>query len=164
MDAMSIAAILTPLAWPITILVLVFSFRSVLKQLMSRMVDALVIKTLKLKIFLAEIELTPAQAKNTLDQLFKDIEDSTGELSDPEIQLFKAIKDAYGRSTVGHLLPDFVHEESNESLRRLRVLRDRKLIRPFEGGPWRIEKHPVISRFGEIVWGMRDKALPNLKD
>lgn len=163
MDAKSIAAIITSLAWPLTMLVLVFSFRRILTQLLSRMVDAFVIKTLKLKIFSAEIELTQSEAKNTLDQLFIDIEESTGELSDAEVTLLKAIKYANGRSTVERLLPDFVHEESNESLRQLRVLRDRKLIRPFEGGPWRSYKFPVITRFGEIVWGIREKALPNLK-
>ena len=157
MDAKDIAAILTPLAWPVTAGILVFSFRTPLVTLLSRLSESLSVKTIKLKVFGAEIELTPEQAKSALDELLKDIVETTNELSEEEITTFQEIQAADGRRTVTDLLPSFVRD--NEQHKQLRVLRDRKLIRPFEGGRWNASKHPVVTRFGDLICRIKPEAL-----
>ena len=157
MDVENIAAILTPLAWPVTAVIVVFSFRESLITLLSRLSESLSVKTIKLKVFGAEIELTPEQAKSALDELLKDIVETTNELSAEEIALFQEIQAADGRRTIKDLIPSFVR--GNEQHKQFRVLRDRKLIRPFEGGRWDTSKHPVVTRFGDLICRIKPEAL-----
>lgn len=116
---------------------------------------------IKLKVFGAEIELTPEQAKSALDELLKDIVESINELSTVEIKLFNNIMISDGRQSVRDILPGFARD--NEEHRQLRVLRDRKLIRPFEGGRWDATKHPVITRFGNLIYRLKPEALTESK-
>ncbi len=117
-------------------------------------------KTVTLKAFGAEVELTPEQAKHALDELLQDIAESTNELSPEESVLFERIMASAGRDTVCQLLPNFQRDTPDHQ--RLRKLRDRKLIRPFEGGRWQREKHPLVSRFGQLVYDLRNSQSPKV--
>ena len=157
MDLRGISAILAAIAWPLVATALAFTFRTPLFSLLSRLSESFTVKSIKLKVLGAEVELTPEQAKGALDELLKEIVDSTNELSPTEIKLFQEIRTADGRRTVSDILPGFVR--GNEHHKRLRVLRDRKLIRPFEGGRWEASQHPVITRFGELTLQIKPVGL-----
>jgi polyhydroxyalkanoate synthesis regulator phasin len=107
----------------------------------------------KIKAFGAEVELTPEQAERALDELLQDIADSTNELTPEESSLFEQILHAGGRTTVVELFPSFARNSKEHQ--QLRKLRDRKLIRPYEGGNWQPDKHPIPSRFGELVYELK---------
>jgi hypothetical protein len=146
------------LAWPVTVIGFFVVFYRPVRLLLDRLAATLTVKTVKLKAFGAEVELTPEQAKRALDELLQDIAESTNELSSEESALFNRIMASAGRDTVGQLLPNFQRDTSGHQ--HLRKLRDRKLIRPFEGGRWQPEKHPVVSRFGQLVYDLRSSQSP----
>ena len=149
------------MAWPVTAVAFLAVFFKPLWRILERLAATLTIKTVKLKAFGAEIELTPEQAKRALDELLRDIAESTNELSSRELLLFQRIIDAAGRTTVAQLFPGFTRD--SEEHQQPRKLRDRKLVRPFEGGNWQPNKHPVSSRFGQLVHDLRSapKREPN---
>lgn len=122
--------------------------------LIERLATTLTIKTVKLRAFGAEVELTPEQAKRALDELLQDIADSTNELSSEEYSIFESILHAGGRMTVTDMFPTFARNSKEHQ--QLQKLRDRKLIRPFEGGRWQPDKHPVSSRFGQLVHELKN--------
>ncbi|MFZ4682890.1 MAG: hypothetical protein ACOYMS_10325 [Terrimicrobiaceae bacterium] len=148
------ADIASAIAWPLTALVVFAAMFKPLRALLDRLAATLTIKTVKINAFGSEVELTPEQAKRALDELLQDIADSTNELTVDEMSLFERIFQAHGRTTVGELFPSFTRDSTEHQ--RLRKLRDRKLIRPFEGGNWQVNKHPVPSRFGELVHELKN--------
>ncbi len=148
--------IATALAWPITAVAFLALFYKPIRALLDRLAATLTVKTVKLKAFGAEIELTPEEAKRTLDELLQEIADSTNELSPEELLLFQRIEASAGQDTVAQLLPDFRRDTVEHQ--RLRKLRDRKLVRPFESGRWQPEKHPIATRFGKLVYDLRSSA------
>jgi hypothetical protein len=79
----------------------------------------------------------------------QEIADSTNELSPEESRLFEKILASGGRERIDQLLPNFRRDTPEHQ--GLRKLRDRKLVRPFEGGRWQPDKHPVVTRFGQLV-------------
>ena len=147
------ADIASALAWPLTAIAFLVVFFKPVWALLERLASTLTIKTVKLKAFGAEVELTPEQAKRALDELLQDIADSTNELASEESTLFERIHHAGGRTTVVELFPGFALDSMEHQ--QLRKLRDRKLIRPFEGGNWQASKHPVSSRFGQLVYELK---------
>jgi hypothetical protein len=155
MTAQEAAQVITPLAWPVTTFVLILVFRSPLTSLLSRLAESMSVKTLKLKVLGNEIEITPDKAKETLDELLQEIVQSTNELSPEQVRLLDSVRLANGRQSVADLLPAFIREGPDHI--DLRVLRDRKLLRPFEGGPWSLSKHPALTRFGELVIQLQSK-------
>ena len=158
MTAKDFAEVARAVAWPGIFLAFVAVFYRPVRILLERLAETLTVKTVKLKAFGAEIELTAEQAKRALDELLQDIAESTNELSRDDSILFERIVGAGGRETVRRLLPGF--QRDTEEHQRLRKLRDRKLIRPFEGGNWQGEKHPVVSRFGQLVHDLRRARPP----
>jgi len=152
------AEIAAALAWPLTAIAFVAVFYKPVSALLDRLAATLTVKTVTLKAFGAEIELTPQQAERALDELLQDIAESTNELSVEESRLFERIRASAGRDTVGQLLPNF--QRDSEDHQRLRKLRDRKLVRPLEGGRWQSGKHPMVSRFGQLVYDLRSSQSP----
>ena len=158
MNPKEFAEIAGALAWPLTFIAFVAVFYKQVHSLLHRLAETLTVKSIKLKAFGAEVELTPEQARRALDELLQDIAESTNELSADDSALFERIVASAGRETVRQLLPTFQRDMPDHL--RLRKLRDRKLIRPFEGGNWQPEKHPVVSRFGQLVYDLRSTQTP----
>ena len=77
MDLKDIAPVLTAVMWPLTAAGMLLIFR----QPLVRLSESVAIKTIKLKAFDIEIELTKDEAERTLDELLKDILDSTNGLT-----------------------------------------------------------------------------------
>jgi hypothetical protein len=153
LTAKEFAEIAGALAWPITAIGVIALFYKPIRALLDRLAATLTVKTVKLKAFGAEVELTPEEAKGALDELLQDIADSTNELSLEETLLFQRIMAAAGRDTVIQLLPNFRRDTIEHQM--LRKLRDRKLVRPIEGGNWQPEKRPIATRFGQLVYDLR---------
>jgi hypothetical protein len=131
-------------------------FYTQLAALLSKLADSLSIKGLKLKLLGAEIELTPDQADRALNEMMAEVADSMNGLSQSEVQLFERVREARGERTVRDLMPEFARgSDSHDELRRLR---DRKLIRPSEGGRWEGDKHPVVTRFAEIFLTLKNQG------
>jgi len=152
------ADIANALAWPIMALAFLSMFYRSIRTLFDNVASSLSLKTVKIKAFGAEVELTPEQAKRALDELLQDIADSTNELTADESALYERIHAANGRTTIAELFSQFARDSTEHQ--QLRKLRDRKLIRPFEGGNWQPNKHPVVSRFGQLVFDLRNAPKP----
>jgi hypothetical protein len=82
------------------------------------------------------------------------------DMTDEEKRLYIQIRAADGRKTVAELLPTF--QQGNADHKRLQLLRDRKLIRPFEANSWKSDKHPMVTRFSHLVERLYPEILqPN---
>jgi hypothetical protein len=156
-----IAKIIEALAWPATVLIIVFSLRHQLLALLSQR-SSVVIKALGV-----ELSLTSSEAQRILDLLLEEIVLAIGELKPDERRLFNAIRIANGTKNVGTLSAEvfpFKFERSkdnkinaaHESFRRLRDLR---LIRPDRGGKWDADKIPLATRFVEMVSRLKPDVL-----
>ena len=138
------------------VLAIVLYLREPLHLLVTRAAESLKVKALRFKLFGLESELTVEEAKGTLDEMLQEIFEATNELSPGEVALFQAINRAEGRLSVVELVPGLKgFRRGDEAHTQLRRLRDRKLIRPFEGGNWQSEKHPIVTRFGKLVQSLR---------
>jgi hypothetical protein len=154
-NAQDIAAILGAVAWPIVVMVTVLLLLPHIRSLLYQLANSLKIKVLKFKLFGAEAELTVEEAKGVLDEMLQEIVDAVNEVSAAEASLFDRIATSDEGRTVQDLLPNF--ERGNEEHKKLQKLRDRKLIRPAEGGKWQGYKHPIVTRFGRLVWSLNPK-------
>jgi hypothetical protein len=148
--------LLTVAAWPIITIGIVSVFYTQLAALLSKLADSLSIKGLKVKLFGAEIEVTPDQADRALNEMMGEVAESMNGLSQSEIELFERVREARGERTVRDLIPEFTR--GSDSHNELRRLRDRKLIRPSEGGKWEAAKHPVVTRFAEIFLTLKNQG------
>ena len=153
MSPKEFAEVASALAWPCVALAALIGFSNPLHALLERLAATLTIKVVKLKAFGAEVELTSEQAKRALDELLQDIADSTNELTAVESSLFERIIRSGGKESVEAIFPGF--QRDSEEHRQLGRLRDRKLIRPFESGRWQGPKHPVVTRFGQLVYELK---------
>jgi hypothetical protein len=152
-----LAEILSAVAWPATVGAIAYAFHKPLFALLQKLQESLSIKVVKLKLFGAEIELTPNEADRALNEILQEVGESTNELSPVDIELLKRIYEAQGTLTIEQVFPGFTRRsqddperKSSGELEQLRKLRDMKLLRPSEGGKWNVAKHPVVTRFGEI--------------
>ena len=148
------AKVASALAWPLTALAFLLVYLGPARKLLERLASTLTIKSVKLKAFGAEVELTPEQAKRALDELLQDVADLTNGLTSDELALFEIMNKAGGKKTVGDIFPTF--ERNSREHGQLQKLRDRKLVRPVEGGSWLKNKHPITTRFGQIVYNLRN--------
>lgn len=151
MSADEFSKIATPLVWPAITLVALWLFYRPVRALLQRLAETLTFKSLKVKVFGTEIELAPEYARTVLHELLDDIAESTNELTPEEIELFFLIRRANGVETVAQIIPSFRRDDPEGNHERLRNLRDQKLIIPRERGQWKPDKHPVITRYGELV-------------
>jgi hypothetical protein len=148
--------LLSVAAWPTVTIGIVSVFYTQLAALLSKLADSLSIKTIKIKLLGAEIEVTPDQADHALNEMMEEAAESLNGLSQSEIRLFEKVREARGERTLQELIPEFTrNSDSHEELRRLR---DRKLIRPNEGGKWELGKRPVVTRFAEIFLKLKDQS------
>ncbi len=145
--------IATPLAWPFIALLAILLFYEPAHALLQRLSETLTFKSIKVKPFGVEVELTAEYARSVLHELLDDITESTNKLTPEEIKLFDSILQADGAKTVDELIAGFAREDSNHE--RLRRLRDQKLIIPRERGNWKAEKHPIVTRYGQLVAKLR---------
>jgi hypothetical protein len=159
--AKDFAEIARALAWPITAVGFLVLFYRPIRGLLYSLASALTVKKVTLKAFGAEIELTPEDAKRALDELLQEIALPTNELTQDEVLLFYGIIASAGQYAVIQLRPHFTHDDDNIELQRLRKLRQRKLVRPLEGGPWKVDSHPIVTRFGELVYKLRSAKSPH---
>jgi hypothetical protein len=147
------ADIASALAWPLTAIAFLAVFFKQVRALLERLAETLTIKNIKLRIFLTEIELTPELVKRVFDELLDEIAQPTNRLEPEESSLFDRILRAGGRETINDVFPGFQrNSREHEQLRKLRYL---NLVRPLEGGQWRGEKHPIPTRFGELVYELK---------
>jgi hypothetical protein len=151
MSASEFAQLARFLAWPLTTIGVLAAFYRPLCMLLDRLAQTLTVRTVKVKVFGVELELTPEQAKEAVGELLTEITDSTNDLSAEESDLFERILASGGRDRLDQILPNFKRDTLTLELQPLRKLRDRKLVRPFEGGKWESDKHPVVTRFGQLV-------------
>jgi hypothetical protein len=156
MTAADFATIADALAWPTVSCLAMILFYPSLAKLIEGLATSLKIKTIKVKAFGVEAELSPQEVKATFDELLQEISDPTNELRPEELLLLDRIASSNGTLSVIDLAPSFKRGDSNHD--HLRRLRDRHLIRPAEGSRWLSEKHPVLTRFGRLVLDLRDKT------
>jgi hypothetical protein len=148
--------LLSVVAWPVITIGIVSVFYTQLAALLSKLADSLSIKGITVKLLGAEIEVTPDQADRALNEMMEEVAESMNGLSQSEIELFERVREARGERTIHDLIPEFTRE--SDSHNELRRLRDRKLIRPSEGGKWEGGKRPVVTRFAEIFWKLRNQG------
>lgn len=141
------------LAWPVTAVISLAVFYKPIRSLLDTLTATMTLKAVKIRAFGVEVDLTPEQAKRALNELLQDIADSTNELAPDEWRLFERVIASAGRDTVADLIPGF--QRYTPEHQQLRKLRDRMLIRPVETGTWNPRKHPVVSRFGQLVYDLR---------
>lgn len=144
--------------WPITAWVAALLLWKPLKKLLERLADTLTPKNVKLKLLGVEVDLTPAEVKNALEEVLRDIARSTSELSESEKVLFERIRISAGAQTVEDIFPSFARGSTEHAA--LQKLRRLNLILPIEGSYWSAEKHPTITEFGRIVSSVISKSTP----
>jgi hypothetical protein len=149
MSVRELIDIIEALAWPLTAVGIVAVFQKSVRAVLDRLAATLTLRSVKLKAFNVEIELSPELAERAWEKLLQNITESTNELSKEEKALFEQIRASAGQATVIELLPDFKRDTPVHI--RLQNLRDRQLIRSIEGGSWKAEKHPILTRFGETI-------------
>jgi hypothetical protein len=158
MTTTEFAKIAEAVAWPgLSFFAIVLFYRPI-EKLLDSLAASMKVKSIKVKAFGVEAELTPLEVKAAVDELLQEISDPTNELSEDEVRLLDRIAVTEGRQTVIELEPVFVR--GGDVHNQLRRLRDRQLIRPVEGGRWRSDKHPVLTRFGKLVLDLRSRAGP----
>jgi hypothetical protein len=144
------ASIAGAVAWPLTSLLIFGLLFSPLRALVQRLAETLTIKSVKFTGPFGEVELTPEKVQQTLAELLQELEDPANKLESSDRDLFQSILAASGKFTAQDYFSIPFARGSAEH-KQLRNLRDRKLIRPVEGGRWESWKHPVVTRFGELV-------------
>jgi hypothetical protein len=164
MSADDFSKIATPLVWPITALLALWLFYRPIRNLLKRLSETLTFKSLKVKALGSEAELTAEYARTVLHELLDDITESTNNLSLDEIKLFDQILEKDGAITIGELIPGFSRNDLAGYHDQLRHLRDQKLIIPRERGPWKPEKHPVVTRYGRLVAKLRSTSAANVQE
>jgi hypothetical protein len=150
-DLKDIAALLSAVAWPITVLIVVFSLYGPLKAVLQWIAESMQAKEVKVTSKGIEIVLTRREVEEALNDIVREVLGTKDQLSQEQFDLFQLIARASGRSTVLELIPDFKPDRENPGHERLRKLRGLALVRPDKGGPWKPEKHPVVTRYGRLV-------------
>ena len=150
MTAKEFADVAAEIAWPLTAIFFFALLYRPLRALVVRLAETLTIKSVKFKGPFGEVELSPEKVQQTLTELLQELEDPANKLESTEKALFQRIIGASGKLTVQDYFSQPFARGSDEH-KQLRNLRDRKLVRPAEGGRWEPGKHPVVTRFGELV-------------
>ena len=110
-DAHDIVRLVKAVVWPITAVGIVFWLRNPLKALLSRLSEALTIKSIKLKMFGSEVELSVEKVEGIRNDLIKEIYEPTIKLSTSFAGLFQVILSAGGQKTVEQIFPGFTREK-----------------------------------------------------
>jgi hypothetical protein len=161
MSVDEIATLATPLAWPVTALLIAALVYKPVRALLKRLAETLTFKSVKMKALGAEAELTPEYARTVLHELLDDITATSNQLTREEIALFDSILSSAGTKTLLEINPEFARNSVEHQ--RLRNLRDQKLILPAERGQWRAEKHPVVTPYGHLVAKLRASGAERVR-
>jgi hypothetical protein len=148
MSAKDAAALLSAISWPVAVLVTFAMLRSPIRRILERYADEG--STLTITVFGQTVALSRSpEGRQAMRELFNEISQSVQTLSPEDRVRFELIRSSGGRQTVIEMFPRFVRDSADHA--SLRNLRDAKLIRPTEGGRWEGFKHPMVTRFGELV-------------
>ena len=149
------------LVWPSVLLMIIFSFRAQFKELFARS------SGLNVDLFGFKVALTVKQVHDAAQELFKEISNGLLGLTQKQKELFEAVRTADGIKTVDQITREvfgtpFVRAgagpgEAKEH-EEFRTLRDSQLIRPKEGGRWKLDKHPVVTPYAQIIF----RAAPDI--
>jgi chromosome segregation and condensation protein ScpB len=156
MKSSDFAIVADAIAWPGVALFAIVLFYPRLARIFDGLASSMKITKIKLTAFGVEAELAVREVKEAVNELLQEISNPTNELSRDELTLLDQISMSEGRKSVIELDATFVR--GSDVHKRLQRLRDSHFIRPFEGGRWLAEKHPVITRFGRLVLDLRSKA------
>jgi hypothetical protein len=161
MSVDEIVKVATPLAWPVTVFLIVALFYRPVRALLKRLAETLTFKSLKVKALGFESELTPEYARTVLHDLLDDITATSNQLTPEEIALFDQILSSGGSKTLVEIIPGFARDSPEHQ--RLRNLRDQKLILPATRGQWRSEKHPIVTPYGHLVAKLRTSGAERVR-
>jgi hypothetical protein len=119
------------------------------------------IRGVSLKAFGVKMSLTIGEAQDVLEDLLKATKDAIVSEPDPKLRpLFNAVRYAPARATVEEITKQVFGKDKSfvrgsEEHADLKTLRDLQLIRPQEGGTWEAGKHPVLTKFAQLILEMK---------
>jgi hypothetical protein len=148
------------LAWPLAALVIALMFKGPIRAVLNRLSATLTLKAVKLKLFGAEVEVTPEVAERAWEKILQEFTAATNGLSDQDSSLLEKIRDSAGHQTVEQIFPGF--KRGTPEHRQLQKLRERLLVQPIGGTSWAAETHPKLTRFGEVAYEI-SKQTPTRK-
>lgn len=148
------------IAWPLTVSILILTISSRFREPLSRLIDRS--KKTTLKFGSINIVLEHDEVDKILQQLLDETLQSTKNLTEEQKRLFKIVQSAAGSKDVNEINRlafnrDFVKNGVDHKC--FRELRDRKLVRPQEGSSWQADKHPVVTRFADLILRIQPKAF-----
>jgi hypothetical protein len=136
--------LLKALAWPATLIALVFWFRDSLQQAISQSRETVI------EMAGAKIRITAQEAVDAVSDVFSEVDTILREhLTTEERQLFSKIVKAPHTLTVKDIFPEFKRETPEHKM--LRALRGVFFIRPVERGGWQPFKRVEVTTFGRLV-------------
>lgn len=142
------------LDWPVIVLAVFIAFFSQIRQLLEGL-TTLISKSAGVEIEIAgqKIKLNFAEASDLLQKMADDIKIMISRLEPDQRELFLFIaKDPRAQNEIGEKPLEFERKKSPTILHNdLRALRERHLVRPIGGGPWREHKIPELTPFGKLV-------------
>ncbi len=150
-------ALASVLVWPLTFLILGGVLVGSVRNLLNRLAVGVTLRRIKIKAHGVELELTREQACDVLEEELRGLLVALDQLPAEEKQLFESIRTTRGFATVKQLLPEF--HQDNECHQLLLNLSAKNLIKPVEGGSWHSEKHPEVSKLGELSSELRRDSL-----
>ena len=168
MGPQDLAALLSAIAWPATVLVAVLLFRTPLHNLLEQLAKSTKLSMVKIRLWGVELELPVEQASAVLNEMQKEIIDTLGRLSDPEVALFEKIANNRGRVTVNELSGGSFERGVSPEHDQLRHLRDWRLIEQRTpggevAGKWHGNNYPRVTSFGRLVLSLH-RRRGNEKD
>ena len=142
------------LNWPVIVLAVFIAFFSQIRLLLEGL-TTLISKSAGVEIEIAgqKIKLNFAEASDLLQKMADDIKIMISGLEEDQQELFLFIaKDPRAQNEIGEKPLEFERKKPPTILHNdLRALRERHLVRPQGGGPWREHKSPELTPFGKLV-------------
>jgi hypothetical protein len=167
MGPQDLAALLSAIAWPTTVLVAGLLFRTPLYKFLEQLANSAKLSMVKIRFWGVELELPVEQATAVLNKIQEEIIDTLGRLSAPEVALFEKIADNKGL-TVDELSEGVFKRDVSPEHDQLRHLREWRLIEQDRaggkpGGNWEGYNRPYITKFGLLVLSLHRQGR-NEKD
>ena|SRR5215204_4915801 len=133
MGPQDLAALLSAIALPTTVLVAVLLFRTPLRNLLEQLANSAKLSMVKIRFWGVELELPVEQATAVLNEIQEEIIDTLKRLSAPEVALFEKIADNKGL-TVDELSEGVFKRNESPEHDQLRHLREWRLIEQDRAG------------------------------
>lgn len=128
------------IAWAVALVVIVVTLRHTFASLLGRA------RAVSLKIAGQEVNLDLLETRSVLQPAIDEMLRGAG---DAQLSLFQLILKREPELSVETIFPDFARDTPQHTL--LGDMRARGLIRPSEGGSWRLQKHPVTTAFARAL-------------